>query len=162
MADVLTPEQRRLNMSRIRGRDTKPEMLLRRGLHRRGLRFRLHRKDLPGCPDLVFPRFHAVLFVHGCFWHGHSCPMFKVPATRTDFWLGKISGNVDRDRKAVVALVKDGWRVLTIWECALRGRQQLDRTGVLEKAEAFLMGKRNTAYITGRQAGSASAWSAQR
>jgi len=74
MADVLTPEQRRLNMSRIRGYDTKPEMILRRGLHARGLRFSLHRKDLPGCPDLVFPRFQAVLFVHGCLWHGHSAP----------------------------------------------------------------------------------------
>lgn len=90
MADVLTPEQRRLNMSRIRGRDTKPELLLRRGLHARGLRFRLHRKDLPGCPDLVFPRFRVTVFVHGCFWHGHECPMFKWPGTRTDFWRRKM------------------------------------------------------------------------
>src|SRR5215471_13052693 len=100
MADVLTPEQRRLNMSRIRGRDTKPELLLRRSLHARGLRFRLHRRDLPGCPDLVFPRFRAAIFVHGCFWHGHTCPMFKMPKTRTVFWRNKIHKNLDRDRTA--------------------------------------------------------------
>ena len=121
MADVLTAEQRRLNMSRIRGKDTKPEILLRRCLHARGLRFRLHRKDLPGCPDLVFPRFHAVIFVHGCFWHGHSCPMFKMPATRIAFWHDKIDGNRKRDQTAQVKLNQDRWRVFTVWECALRG-----------------------------------------
>ncbi len=127
MVDVLTPEQRRLNMSRIRGRDTKPEMLLRRGLHARRLRFRLHRRDLPGCPDLVFPRFHAVVFVHGCFWHGHSCRMFKMPATRVGFWREKIDGNRKRDRRAQVKLSQDQWRVFTVWECALRGpgRQEI-------------------------------------
>jgi DNA mismatch endonuclease, patch repair protein len=104
MTDVLTPEQRRLNMSRIRGRDTKPELLLRRGLHARGFRFRLNRKDLPGCPDLVFPRFRAVMFVHGCFWHWHDCPMFKWPATRTDSWRKKIEGNTKRDQGVLKAL----------------------------------------------------------
>lgn len=121
MADVLTPEQRRLNMSHIRDRDTKPELLRRRGLHARGLRFRLHRKDLPGCPDLVFPRFHAVVFVHGCFWHGHSCPMFKMPATHTTFWRRKIEQNRKRDQMAQAELIQDHWRVLTVWECSLRG-----------------------------------------
>ena len=121
MTDVLTPEQRRLNMSRIRGRDTRPEMMLRRGLHSRGLRFRLHRRDLPGCPDLVFPRFHAVVFVHGCFWHGHSCPMFKLPATRTEFWRAKIERNIERDRAAQADLISATWRVMTVWECSLRG-----------------------------------------
>jgi len=121
MVDVLTSEQRRLNMSRIRGRDTKPEMQLRRGLHARGLRFRLHRKDLPGCPDLVLPRFQAVIFVHGCFWHGHKCPMFKMPATRTSFWRNKIAQNMERDQTAQLELLSEGWRVLLVWECALRG-----------------------------------------
>jgi DNA mismatch endonuclease (patch repair protein) len=124
MVDVLTPEQRRLNMSRIRGRDTKPEMLLRRGLHARGLRFRLHRRDLPGRPDLVFPRFHAVIFVHGCFWHGHSCPMFKMPATRVAFWRSKIGQNRKRDWTAQAKLVEEHWRVFTVWECALRGPER--------------------------------------
>lgn len=121
MVDVLTPEQRRLNMSRIRGRDTKPELFLRRALHARGLRFRLHRKELPGCPDLVFPRFHAVLFVHGCFWHGHACSMFHLPATRAAFWRRKIDQNVKRDGIVQGKLAQDEWRVLTVWECALRG-----------------------------------------
>jgi len=89
MVDVLSPEQRRLNMSRIRGRDTKPEMLIRRGLHAQGFRYRLQNRKLPGRPDLVFPRYHAVIFVHGCFWHGHNCPMFKLPGTRQEFWSKK-------------------------------------------------------------------------
>jgi DNA mismatch endonuclease (patch repair protein) len=149
MADVLTSEQRRFNMSRIRGRNTKPELLLRRGLHARGLRFRLHRKDLPGCPDLVFPRFHAAVFVHGCFWHGHQCPLFKAPQTRAEFWLNKISGNVERDRKALEGLRSAGWRVLIIWECALKGRGQLKRETLLKKAETFLTGNRTMLELKG-------------
>src|ERR1700749_4157220 len=121
MTDVLTPQQRRLNMSRIRGRDTKPELLLRRGLHSRGHRFRVQRDDLPGRPDLVFPRFNAVVFVHGCFWHGHRCPMFTLPATRTRFWRNKIATNVRRDHTVQSKLALEGWRVMTVWECALRG-----------------------------------------
>lgn len=149
MADVLTSEQRRFNMSRIRGRNTKPELVLRRGLHARGLRFRLHRKDLPGCPDLVFPCFHAVVFVHGCFWHRHECPLFKAPETRAEFWLKKISGNVERDKKAVEALRHEGWRVLIIWECALKGRGRLETETLLERAESFLMGTRTTLELKG-------------
>lgn len=138
MTDVLTTEQRRLNMSRIRGRDTKPELLLRRGLHARGLRFRLHRRDLPGRPDLVFPRFRAVIFVHGCFWHGHDCPMFKWPSTRTEFWRKKITGNQERDRNAVNALLRDHWRVLEIWECALRGLRRLAEHTVVDEVARWL------------------------
>ncbi len=121
MADVLTPEQRRLNMSRIRGKDTKPEMLLRRGLHARGLRFRLHRKDMPGTPDMVFSRYRAVILVHGCFWHGHDCPLFKLPATRREFWQSKIEGNRARDARDIASLTASGWRTLIVWECALKG-----------------------------------------
>ena len=119
MVDVLTPEQRRLNMSRICSRDTKPEMIVRRGLHALGLRFRLSRKDLPGRPDLVLSKYRTVILVHGCFWHGHSCPMFKWPATRPDFWEKKINSNRARDGAAVNALRADSWRVLVVWECAL-------------------------------------------
>jgi DNA mismatch endonuclease (patch repair protein) len=139
MTDVLTPAQRRLNMSRIHGADTKPEMLLRRGLHARGYRFRLHRRDLPGRPDLVFPRYRAALFVHGCFWHGHDCPLFKVPSTRTEFWTAKIAGNRIRDEKAVKSLSSQGWRVLVVWECTLRGpgRRRLEEVldGVIDWLE---------------------------
>ena len=124
MVDVLTADQRKLNMSRIRNKDTAPEMLLRRGLHKCGLRFRLHRKELPGCPDLVFPMFRAVIFVNGCFWHGHDCPKFKLPATRTEFWAAKIAGNQARDARNLEELAVAGWRALVIWECTLIGPER--------------------------------------
>jgi DNA mismatch endonuclease (patch repair protein) len=126
MVDVLTPEQRRLNMSRIRGGDTKPEMIIRRGLHARGLRYRLHCKGLPGRPDLVFPKFRAAVFVHGCFWHSHGCVLSKLPATREEFWRKKLDANVARDRAAINTLCSQGWRVLVVWECALRGSRRMD------------------------------------
>jgi DNA mismatch endonuclease, patch repair protein len=121
MADVLTPEQRRLNMSRIRGKDTRIELVLRSVLHAKGLRYRLHRKDLPGRPDLVFARYRTALFIHGCFWHGHGCHLSKMPETRKEFWAAKIAGNMLRDARAVAALREQGWRVAIIWECAIRG-----------------------------------------
>jgi DNA mismatch endonuclease (patch repair protein) len=121
MPDVLTPEQRRLNMSRVRGRDTKPEMLIRRGLHATGLRYRLHDRQLPGRPDLVFPKYRTVLFIHGCFWHAHGCALSKLPATRQEFWQKKLADNAARDHRAIEALHASGWRVLLVWECALRG-----------------------------------------
>lgn len=138
MADVLTVAQRRFNMSRIRGRDTKPELILRLGLHARGLRFRLHRRDLPGCPDLVLPRFNAVLFVHGCFWHGHGCAMFKLPVTRAKFWATKIEGNRARDACALRRLERSGWRTLVLWECALRGASRRPVEVVLDEVVAWL------------------------
>jgi len=108
-------------MSGIRGKDTKPEMVLRRALHADGFRYRLHDKSLPGRPDLVFPRFKAVVFVHGCFWHGHAgCPYFKVPSTRAEFWTAKIEGNRSRDERDRVALEAAGWRTAVVWECATR------------------------------------------
>jgi DNA mismatch endonuclease, patch repair protein len=136
--DVHTPEQRSRNMSRIRGRDTQPEMVIRRGLHGRGFRFRLHARDLPGRPDLVLPRHRAAIFVNGCFWHGHDCPMFKAPATRPEFWLSKIDGNRARDVANAAALISAGWRPFTVWECALRGAAKLPPGDVLEACEAFL------------------------
>lgn len=138
MTDVLTPAQRQFNMSRIRGRDTKPELLVRQGLHRRGFRYRLHHRGLPGRPDLVFPGRHAVVFVHGCFWHGHGCPMCKAPATRPEFWASKIDANRARDRMAIDRLSEDAWRVLLVWECALRGPARLSEGEVLDACAAFL------------------------
>lgn len=138
MTDVLTMEQRQLNMSRIRGRDTKPEMLVRRGLHARGLRYRLHDRKLPGRPDLVFARHRTVVFVHGCFWHAHGCSLFTLPATRQDFWRKKLEGNAERDRKAIDTLQAAGWRVLVIWECALRGPGRLGDTTVLDRAARYI------------------------
>ena len=149
MTDVLTLEQRRFNMSRIRGRDTKPELILRFGLHARGLRFRLHRKDLPGCPDLVFPCFRAVVFVHGCFWHGHDCPMFKLPATRAEFWAAKIGGNRTRDARAHAGLVEAGWRILVLWECALRGPSRRPVEAVLDAIVGWLHTEKSEGVVQG-------------
>lgn len=148
--DIHTPEQRSRNMSRIRGRDTRPEMLLRRGLHAAGLRFRLQAKDLPGRPDLVFPRYRAAILVHGCFWHGHDCPMFKAPATRAEFWAAKIAGNRERDAKAHEALRASGWRVLTVWECALRGPARFALPDVIAAARSFILSNAPELQLQGR------------
>lgn len=147
MADVLTAEQRRLNMSRIRGRDTKPEILIRRGLHARGLRFRLHDHSLPGRPDLIFPKYRAAVFIHGCFWHAHQCYMFRLPATRPEFWANKIHANQVRDRKAHAALREQGWRILTVWECALRGTKRLPFEQVIDVCVEFIQGAEQTRVI---------------
>jgi DNA mismatch endonuclease (patch repair protein) len=121
MADVHTPEQRSYNMSRIKSGNTKPEMLVRKYLHALGYRYKLHDKTLPGKPDLVLPKYRTVIFIHGCFWHGHeNCKYYVVPKTKTDWWLAKINGNIANDTKAVTALKKDGWKVITIWGCDLK------------------------------------------
>ncbi len=138
MTDVLTTEQRRLNMNRIRGQDTKPEMAIRRGIHARGLRYRLHDRSLPGRPDMVFPKYHAAVFIHGCFWHAHDCSLFKLPNTRQDFWKKKLEDNAARDRNAIEALQVAGWRVLVIWECALRGRGRRKVAWVLDSAAGYI------------------------
>lgn len=126
MADIVPPEVRSRMMSGIRGKDTKPEMIVRRGLHRMGFRFRLHDRKLPGAPDLVFPKYNAVIFVHGCFWHGHDCHLFKWPSTRREFWEEKIRRNRERDRANLNKLSGRGWRVLVVWECALKGCGHLE------------------------------------
>lgn len=139
MVDVLTTEQRRLNMSRIKGKNTKPELLIRKRLHARGLRFRLHRKDLPGRPDLAFPKTKVAVFVNGCFWHGHGCALFKQPATRNSFWQEKIAKNVARDKRALQDLKVIGWRSLTVWECAIRGRNKFPIDQALTRCERFIL-----------------------
>lgn len=136
-------------MSRIRGRDTKPELLVRRGLHQRGFRYRLHRRDLPGRPDLVFPGRRAVVFIHGCFWHGHGCLMCKAPATRPEFWAAKIAANRTRDLAAIKCLGEAGWRVLVVWECALRGPARLKEDEVLDACAVFLGSKAQTKELAG-------------
>lgn len=150
ISDVHTPQVRSYNMSRIRGRDTRPELMIRRGLHARGYRYRLHDKDLPGRPDMVFSKRRAVLFVHGCFWHGHDCPLFRMPATRTDFWATKIATNRSRDAKVRAALAGAGWRVLTVWECSLRGAARWPQEQILDFCEAFLKGAISTQEIANR------------
>lgn len=124
MADVHRPEQRSANMRAIRHKDTRPEVQIRRLLFGQGFRYRLHVKSLPGSPDLVLPKHRVAVFVHGCFWHGHGCHLFKVPATRTEFWMKKIQGNRERDFRDQAKLLTEGWRILTIWECALKGKHK--------------------------------------
>lgn len=122
-------------MSRIKGKDTKPEMLVRRYLHAHGFRYRLHVKDLPGKPDIVLPKYKTVIFIHGCFWHGHEgCRYFVVPKTRTDWWLAKINSNIANDVKAVAALTKAGWKIITLWECELKpSKVEMTLISLLEK-----------------------------
>ncbi len=121
MADVHEPETRSYNMSQITGKDTKPEMLVRKFLHSNGFRYRLHAKELPGKPDLVLPKYNSVIFVHGCFWHAHEdCKYFKIPKTRTEWWKKKLFGNKDRDEKNIRKLKDKGWNVMVTWGCELK------------------------------------------
>lgn len=136
-------------MSGIRGRDTKPEVELRKALFARGFRYRLHEETLPGKPDLVFPRHRAVVFVHGCFWHGHDCQLFRIPATRTDFWRAKIAGNRERDERMRHQLDKGGWRVGIVWECSLKGTGRIGLNAVADQAAAWLLGNDSTLNIRG-------------
>lgn len=126
--DKLTPEQRSRNMSQIKGKDTKPEKLVRSLLHGMGYRFRLHNKELPGKPDITLPKYKAVIFVHGCFWHGHDCREgARVPKSNTGYWISKIAKNKIRDEYNIELLNKAGWRVLVLWECTLNDRDKLAR-----------------------------------
>ncbi len=150
--DPLTPAQRRHNMSLIRAMDTQPEMLVRRGLHSRGLRYRLHDGSLPGRPDIVLPNRHAVIQVNGCFWHGHDCPKGVTPGTNTAFWTDKIERNRARDNATTAALLDAGWRVLTVWECALRGRARQSPDAVIDESVAWLDSEVRICEITGRWA----------
>lgn len=140
MTDTLTPAQRSERMSRIRGKDTKPEMLVRRALHAMGFRFRLHDGRLPGRPDIHLPKWNAVIFVHGCMWHGHGCDLYRVPKSNVEFWRSKIAANTARDRRHVEELRAAGLRVATIWECSLKGKRRLGIATVAEAVAAWLRG----------------------
>lgn len=124
--DIVSPKRRSEMMAGIRSKNTRPEIVVRQLAHSLGLRFRLHRKDLPGSPDLVFPRWRLAVFVHGCFWHRHvGCPLAASPKTRPEFWRKKFDANVVRDRRAAESLAAQGWRVMTIWECDTRDGKRL-------------------------------------
>lgn len=137
-------------MAGIRGRDTKPEMLVRRGLHALGFRYRLHGRLLPGRPDLVFPARRAVILVNGCFWHGHDCDLFRWPGTRSEFWRDKIGRNVIRDERNRHSLLEQGWRVAEVWECQLKGKQRLCMNEVIGQCADFLTGNKEFVSIGGR------------
>ncbi len=122
MPDIVDKKARSRMMAGIRASNTKPELLIRKELYARGFRYRLHPRHLPGKPDLLLKKHRAAIFVNGCFWHGHNCHLFKLPATRTNFWSGKIATNQARDHRVILALTEQEWRVLTIWECAVKGK----------------------------------------
>ncbi len=151
MADIVSKKKRSEMMAGIRGKNTRPELLIRKGLHARGFRFRLHDKKLPGKPDLVLPKYRAVIFVNGCFWHKHDCHLFKWPKTRADFWRTKIEGNVANDLKAAHLLEQKGWRILTIWECALKGKTRLSPDKVIAQAAEWLRSEQPRGIIHGRK-----------
>lgn len=134
MADVLSKEQRRICMSHIKSKNTKPEILVRQFLHAQGFRYRLHCKDLPGKPDIVLPKYKTVIFINGCFWHGHSeCKYSSLPATNRDFWQNKISENIERDKATYDKLSILGWRVLEVWQCQLKPKSKEETLNTLIK-----------------------------
>lgn len=138
MVDVVDRQTRSRMMSGIRGKDTKPEILIRKALHARGFRFRLHRRDLPGSPDIVMPKYRAVILINGCFWHGHECSLFKWPKTRPDFWRAKIDGNILRDQKNHSELKRLGWRVCLLWECEIKRADEARRLEVVSRISEWL------------------------
>lgn len=150
MPDTFDKPTRSRIMASIKGKNTKPEMLIRKGLHFLGFRYRLHNPKLPGSPDLVFSKHLAVIFVNGCFWHGHDCHIFHWPKTRTDFWKSKIERNKQRDIKTAIAYKKMQWRVLTIWECSLVGRTRRNFNEVIHTAANWLLYDSQSAEIKGK------------
>lgn len=150
--DIVPASVRSRMMSGIKGKNTRPELVIRSALHKRGFRFRLHRNDLPGKPDLVFTRHNAVLFVHGCFWHGHDCHMFHWPKSREGFWREKIGKNALRDQQQRKALVDAGWRIGIIWECALKGKTRLPFDSVVDQCTTWLKSDMKTLELSGDEA----------
>ena len=151
MADTVSPEVRSRMMAGIRGKDTRPELLIRKGLHAAGFRFRLHAKDLPGHPDIVLPKHRAVILVSGCFWHGHDCHLFRMPGTRREFWEAKIRRNRERDAEVRNALSALGWRHMSIMECALKGRTKLPPGEVITTCSTWIRGGASEGIIEGRR-----------
>ena len=138
--DTVDKKTRSHIMSSVGQKDTGPETLLRSALHKAGLRYRLHDRKLSGSPDLVFPGFRAVIFVHGCYWHSHGCYKSTIPKSRREFWENKFSTNRARDERNVVLLRERGWRVMIVWECILVGKQAMPRDGVMEYVRGWLTG----------------------
>jgi DNA mismatch endonuclease (patch repair protein) len=138
-------------MSGIRGTNTKPEMIVRKLLHSAGFRYRLHSRELPGRPDIVLRKHKTVIFVHGCFWHGHeNCALFRLPKSRTAFWENKILGNIERDGLLLETLERSGWRVAIIWECALKGSKSIGKEALVEITSEFIRGGESRLEVRGR------------
>ncbi|MVT52581.1 DNA mismatch endonuclease Vsr [Bradyrhizobium yuanmingense] len=122
--DILTTAERSRRMASVRQRDTQPELIVRTILHKQGFRFRVNQRHLPGSPDIVLPRWRVVIFVHGCFWHMHKCSLFRLPQTRSDWWMQKLKLNRKRDRKAIRDANASGWRAIVVWQCAIKGKHR--------------------------------------
>jgi DNA mismatch endonuclease, patch repair protein len=149
MADIVDAATRSRMMSGIRGKNTKPEIAIRKAIHRLGLRYRIHSSHVPGKPDMVFPAARAVVFVNGCFWHGHDCKYFKLPTTRPEFWTKKIADNKARDLLVRAKLEEADWRHMTIWECAIRGQKNEAALRVAAQAAKWLRSKSRRGEIRG-------------
>ena len=147
--DTVDKRTRSRIMSSVGQKDTGPETLLRSALHRAGLRYRLHDKSLPGCPDLVFSRYQAVIFVHGCYWHSHGCYKFTVPKSNREFWEDKFRANRERDERNINLLCQRGWRLMVVWECALVGRHSAQANEVAEMVGTWLAGTSGYGEVSG-------------
>lgn len=151
MADIVDVATRSRMMRGIRGENTRPELLVRSLLHRNGFRFSLFSRSLPGRPDIVLRRYRAIVFVHGCFWHGHDCPLFRLPGTRTEFWAAKIARNRANDDRTVTALRDRGWRVAVVWECALKGPRRISGEQIAARLARWLKSASPFLGLTGKK-----------
>lgn len=147
MSDIVDKATRSRMMSGIKGKNTRNEILVRKALFAKGFRYRINVGDLPGKPDIVLPKYRAVILIHGCFWHQHDCGLFRLPGTNTDFWEKKIGGNKVRDMANRKSLLADGWRIAVVWECALKGRERTCIDEVAGKLETWLSGSQNEIEI---------------
>ena len=148
--DTVDKETRSRIMSSVGQKDTGPETVLRSALHKAGLRYRLHDRRLPGSSDLVFPRYRAVIFVHGCYWHSHGCYKSTVPKSRREFWEDKFRANLERDERNISLLRELGWRVMVVWECALIGKHALPLNEVTKQIRGWLIGQENCEQVSGK------------
>jgi DNA mismatch endonuclease, patch repair protein len=151
VTDIVDPATRSRMMSAIRGKDTKPEILVRKGLHSKGFRYRLHVAHLPGKPDIVLSKYRAVVMINGCFWHRHNCNMFHWPKSNRQFWRKKLNRNAKVDKKNIDTLLQEDWRVQVIWECALRGQGRLPETMLMNRIARWIKSKTRLSEIEGRQ-----------
>ena len=149
LVDNVDAAARSRMMAAVKSKDTAPELAIARALHRRGFRYRKHVAKLPGKPDLVFPKYRAVVLVHGCFWHGHDCGMYRLPQTRTEFWREKVQSNRRRDRLVREGLCGAGWRCITVWECALRGPEKRGLDELIDQIAEWLTGGTSVQEVRG-------------
>lgn len=149
MTDIVDSKTRSRMMSGIRGKNTKPELIIRKELHKKGFRYKIHDDKLPGKPDIVLPKYNSIIFINGCFWHGHMCHLFKYPNTRKEFWFMKINNTKEKDLENINALLKAKWRVLLIWECAYKGTRKLPIDKLIEKISKWINSDTNYLEIEG-------------